>query len=128
MVMTMEAERLDTLAQQLQGRGLTVVRDEPMSAHTTYQIGGPADLFVVAEDRQELIGAVQLARSLGTVPFVLGGGANLLVSDAGIRGVVIHYRGARRQFTEEYGEVLLWTEASCGADDCAQRDVCTTTG
>ncbi len=109
--MTMEEERLDALAQRLQGRGLVVTREEPMSAHTTYQIGGPADLFVIAEDTQELIEAVCLARSLGIVPLILGGGANLLVSDAGIRGVVIHYRAARRQFIEEYGEVLVWTEA-----------------
>jgi UDP-N-acetylmuramate dehydrogenase len=123
MVMTMEDERLDALAQQLQGLGLTVTRDEPMSAHTTYQIGGPADLFVVAEDREELIGAVHVARSVGTVPFVLGGGANLLVSDAGIRGMVIHYRGARRQFTDEYGEVLLWIEAGAPLKEVSRESI-----
>lgn len=109
--MTIEEERIDTLAQRLRGRGLVMTRDEPMSAHTTYRIGGPADLFVIAEDTQELVEAVRSARSLGIVPFVLGGGANLLVADAGIRGVVIHYRAARRQFIEEYGEVLVWSEA-----------------
>jgi UDP-N-acetylmuramate dehydrogenase len=122
-VMTMEEERLDTLAQQLEERGLTVTRDEPMSAHTTYRIGGPADLFVVAEGRQDLIGAVRLARSLGITPFVLGGGANLLVSDAGIRGVVIHYRGAMHRFTEEYGEVLLWTEAGAALKEMSRASI-----
>lgn len=120
-VMTMEEERLDTLAQRLEGRGLVVARDEPMSAHTTYQIGGPADLFVIAEDTQELVEAVRLARSLGIVPFILGGGANLLVSDAGIRGVVIHYRAARRQFIEEYGEVLVWSEAGAPLKDVSRE-------
>jgi UDP-N-acetylmuramate dehydrogenase len=94
-----------------------------MSSHTTYQIGGLADLFVIAENRHELIGAVHLARSLGIVPFVLGGGANLLVSDAGIRGVVIHYHGEERRFTEEYGEVLLWTEAGAALSEVSRESV-----
>jgi UDP-N-acetylmuramate dehydrogenase len=121
--MTVEGERLDTLAQQLEACGLTVTRDEPMSAHTSYQIGGPADLYVVAKDRQELIRAVRHARSLGVAPFVLGGGANLLVADAGIRGVVIHYRGAERRFTEEYGEVLLWTEAGAALKEVSRESI-----
>jgi UDP-N-acetylmuramate dehydrogenase len=122
-VMTIEDERLDKLAQQLEECGLTVTRDEPMSAHTSYQIGGPADLFTVAEDRQDLVKAVRLARSLEIAPFVLGGGANLLVSDAGIRGVVIHYRGAMRRFTEEYGEVLLWTEAGAALKEVSRESI-----
>jgi len=123
MVMTMEEERLAALAQRLQGCGLAVARDEPMSVHTTYQIGGPADLFAVAEDTQELIEAVRVARSLGIVPFVLGGGANLLVSDAGIRGAVVHYRAARCRFTEEYGEVLFWTEAGALLQDVSRQSI-----
>jgi UDP-N-acetylmuramate dehydrogenase len=122
-VMTAEDERLDTLAQQLEEHGLAVTRGEPMSAHTSYQIGGPADLFVVADGRQELIEAVRLARSLRVVPFVLGGGANLLVADAGIRGVVIHYRGAMRRFVEEYGEVLLWTEAGAPLSEVSRESI-----
>jgi UDP-N-acetylmuramate dehydrogenase len=119
--MTTEEERVETLAQRLRGRGLVVTRDEPMSAHTTYQIGGPADLFVIAEDAQELIEAVRLSRSLRLVPFILGGGANLLVAEAGIRGPVIHYRAARRQFIEEYGEVLVWTEAGAALKDVSRE-------
>jgi UDP-N-acetylmuramate dehydrogenase len=91
--------------------GLAVCRDEPMSAHTTYQIGGPADLFVVAESQEQLVLAAKQARSLGIVPFVLGGGANLLVADAGIRGAVIAYRGESFTFEQQDGEVLLWSEA-----------------
>jgi UDP-N-acetylmuramate dehydrogenase len=82
-----------------------------MSAHTTYQIGGPADLFVVAETQDQLVLAARQARKLGLVPFVLGGGANLLVADAGIRGAVIAYRGESHAFQAQDGEVLLWSEA-----------------
>ena len=107
----LENETLSALEVELTREGLSVCRDEPMSAHTTYQIGGPADLFVVAESKEQLVRAVTAARRLGVVPFVLGGGANLLVADAGIRGAVIAYEGGAHTFTQQDGEVLLWSEA-----------------
>jgi len=107
----LETDALAALEAALAGEGLSVCRDEPMSAHTTYQIGGPADLFVVAESQEQLLSAVRQARSLGIVPFILGGGANLLVADAGIRGAVIAYRGQAHTFRQQDGEVLLWSEA-----------------
>ncbi len=69
-----------------QGR---VKRDEPMSSHTTFGIGGPADLFYEARTEEEVIEAVKLCRELAAPYFILGGGSNLLVSDRGVRGVVI---------------------------------------
>ncbi len=63
--------------------------DEPMAMHTSFRIGGPADLFVVPGDAQEAA-AVQAVCARESVPcFLLGGGTNILVSDKGIRGVVI---------------------------------------
>ncbi len=119
----MDRERLDLLARQMADLGLSGRWDEPMDAHTTYQIGGPADLFVEAGDQGALIAAVQAARALGVVPLVLGGGANLLVADAGIRGVVIHYLGIEHTFSEEYGEVLLWTEAGAPLKKLARESI-----
>ncbi len=57
---------------------------------TTYQIGGPADYFLVVHSADELVNAVQAARLAALPFFVLGTGANILISDAGIRGLVIH--------------------------------------
>jgi UDP-N-acetylmuramate dehydrogenase len=94
-----------------------------MRTHTTYRIGGPADLFVVAETRDELLAAVGEARKYGFHPFLLGGGANLLVADAGIRGLVIAYRGAQHTFHEEMGEVLLWAEAGAALQVLARESV-----
>ncbi len=111
------------LGEELEQAGLTVTWDEPMSAHTSYQIGGPADLFVVAEGQEQLVLAVGRARARGIVPFVLGGGANLLVSDAGIRGLVIAYRGNKHSFQDEAGEVLLTTEAGALLSELAQESV-----
>jgi UDP-N-acetylmuramate dehydrogenase len=114
---------LEALGQELEQAGLTVARDEPMSAHTTYQIGGPADLFVVAEGQEQLVLATERARARGMAPFVLGGGANLLVSDAGIRGLVIAYRASKHSFRDEAGEVLLTTEAGALLSELARESV-----
>ena len=65
------------------------VRDEPMSRHTSLRVGGPADVFVRAVSEDDLRGAVAVARRHEEPVFILGGGTNLLVSDRGIRGVVI---------------------------------------
>jgi UDP-N-acetylmuramate dehydrogenase len=64
-------------------------RAEPMSRHTSLHIGGPADYFVRVRSEADLVGAVRVAREAELPTFVLGGGTNLLVADAGIRGVVL---------------------------------------
>lgn len=66
-----------------------VKENEPLAKHTTFKIGGPADLFFEAKATEELIKAVKLARELKIPFFILGGGSNLLVSDQGFRGLVI---------------------------------------
>ena len=64
-------------------------RDEPLAKHTSLRIGGPADLFVRIRSEDDLVGAVRVAREAELPTFILGGGTNLLVADAGIRGVVL---------------------------------------
>ncbi len=66
------------------------VRSEPMSRHTSWHIGGPADYFLSVATTDDLIEGVIAARNQGLPVFILGGGTNVLVADAGIRGVVIH--------------------------------------
>jgi len=61
-----------------------------MSRHTTFGIGGPADLFMTAQTLSQLCTAVQLAHEHDVPYFILGSGANVLVADKGIRGLVIH--------------------------------------
>jgi UDP-N-acetylmuramate dehydrogenase len=66
--------------------------DEPMSRHTTFNIGGPADLYLKPDSGcfvSYIIALLKLARAESVPVFILGGGANLLVADAGIRGVVL---------------------------------------
>ena len=67
-------------------------RDEPMSAHTTLGIGGPAELYIEPGNAEALAEVMKRA-SLHNVPVMpLGGGSNVLVSDAGIEGVVVAMR------------------------------------
>ncbi len=72
-----------------QGLAKTLLPDEPMSAHTTFKIGGPADLLCVPDGEEGLRGILSVCRETETPFFLMGNGSNLLVSDLGIRGVVI---------------------------------------
>lgn len=63
--------------------------DQPMDRYTTFRIGGPADVMFFPETPQEILVAQALATESGVPVTVIGCGSNLLVSDAGIRGLVI---------------------------------------
>lgn len=67
-----------------------ILVSEPMSRHTTFRVGGPADVFYLPRTEEELSGAVKAARDAGEPVTVIGNGSNLLVRDGGIRGLVIH--------------------------------------
>ncbi len=66
-----------------------VLSHEPMVRHTSFKIGGPADLLVIPEDVKDLKAALAFARSKGLPSWVMGSGSNTLVRDGGIRGMVI---------------------------------------
>lgn len=80
----------------------------PLARHTTWRVGGPADLLLVAEDVEQLEGAVSLARTAGVPWRVLGRGSNVLVADEGFRGVVIlnRSRGVRWQIASDSAIVV----------------------
>lgn len=67
-----------------------VRKDEPMSAHTTFKVGGPADYFVSIASASELSDVLDACREAGADWHIIGCGSDLLVSDAGLRGVCIH--------------------------------------
>lgn len=66
-----------------------VLVDETMSEHTTFEIGGPADLFVTPDDADEVSEVLDACRAANAPFFVLGCGSDLLVSDEGYRGVIV---------------------------------------
>ncbi|MBN1523313.1 MAG: UDP-N-acetylmuramate dehydrogenase [Spirochaetales bacterium] len=63
--------------------------DFPLAEHTSFKIGGPADIFVVPKSRDQLQIVLHTCRTNHIPVFILGGGANIIVSDKGIRGCVI---------------------------------------
>lgn len=75
------------LARELPGN---IERDVLLAPFTTFRIGGPADLYYAAGDAEALARAVTLARQHGVPYFLLGLGANILIGDRGVRGLVIH--------------------------------------
>ena len=86
---------VDTELRGLLGRSLDPGRlrcDEPLAPLTTLRVGGRADWFLDSRSAPEVGAAVGAARALGLPVTLLGGGSNVLVSDAGVRGLVVRFR------------------------------------
>ena len=66
-----------------------VLLEEPMKRHTTFRIGGPAEVFVMPGNLEEVQRILEICRTEDLPYFILGNGSNLLVSDKGYQGVVV---------------------------------------
>jgi len=106
MATTLSENALDRLAARLDPARLR--RDEPLAPYTTFKIGGPADLLYDATSAEALANAVAAARAVGVPFFLLGLGANILVGDRGVRGLVI--RNTAGHFTF-HDDGRLWVES-----------------
>ncbi|NLT96120.1 MAG: FAD-binding protein, partial [Clostridia bacterium] len=85
------------LAEALQKQVLGSVKiNEFMSRHTTWHIGGPADIFFTPAHREDLKKAMNFANVYKVPITIIGGGSNILVSDEGIRGLVINLCGLKK--------------------------------
>ena len=67
----------------------SILIDEPMSRHTTFRVGGPADFFVTPKAKEEVRDVISICKEAGMPYYIIGNGSNLLVSDAGYRGVIV---------------------------------------
>ena len=88
-----------------------VLVNEPMSRHTTFRIGGPADYFLVPSTYEEIGAILKICKEEQVPYFILGNGSNLLVSDAGYRGVIIQLFRNMSEITVEGNTI----RASAGA-------------
>lgn len=79
-----------------------IERNVPLAPMTTFRIGGPADLFLRARTEDELVRAILTARNAGVPHFLLGAGANILIADAGFRGLVIRCEVGGIRFLDEH--------------------------
>ena len=66
-----------------------ILTEEPMKKHTTFRIGGPADFLVLPRTTEEIAKIVAICKEQQEPWYIMGNGSNLLVSDEGVRGVVI---------------------------------------
>lgn len=66
-----------------------VLYNEPMKNHTSFKLGGPADIFIEPDDIEELVIALKSLREHNIPYYLIGNGSNLLVSDKGLRGAVV---------------------------------------
>lgn len=74
--------------------------NEPMNNHTSFKVGGPADVLLVPESAGQLADTVRLLRESGVPVTVIGNGTNLIVKDKGVRGVVIKLSGGMKKVGE----------------------------
>jgi UDP-N-acetylmuramate dehydrogenase len=92
-----DADRLKNLETDL-SRALgadRVARDRALGPLTTFRVGGPADLFVEPQTEDEVVAVLRLATEHAVPVTLLGGGSNVLVADAGVRGLVVRPRDRR---------------------------------
>lgn len=95
-----------------------VLKDEPMKKHTTFRVGGPADIFIKPTDEDSLVKLMKFLNKENVEPFILGQGSNLLVRDEGIRGVVICIHKALTELTLD--EDVIYTGSGNTVPDVAK--------
>jgi len=84
-----------TLGRDIQRRlGIKTSRNEPLARFSTMRVGGPADLFAEVRNLFELRGIVRFARARDIPLFLIGRGSDLVISDAGVGGLVVLVRAA----------------------------------
>ncbi len=86
--------------------GCEALLNEPMSRHSTFAIGGPADVFISPSSEQQIARLIEYLRERGIDYCILGKGSNILVCDCGIRGVVIHIGKNLSGITRQGNELL----------------------
>jgi UDP-N-acetylmuramate dehydrogenase len=93
--------------------GAQVKVSEPLARYTSMKVGGPADFFIEAANCAALTRILQALHRYGTKFFLLGNGSNVLISDQGVRGAVIHLAGEFRQVEWREEAEVVW--ATVGA-------------
>lgn len=98
-------ENQEIFENRLQAAGIAYKEQEPLAAHTTFKIGGPAAVFVQPADEAQLCQAVRLCRELGVPCYLLGNGSNILFGDKGYAGAVVSLAGMKGEVRRE-GDTL----------------------
>lgn len=114
---------MQKLAQALRGLGAgTLLEKEPMARHTTFRVGGEADLLFFPEGKDAVLQALKLAQELSVPAMVIGNGSNLIVGDRGIRGLVIVLGEAFAQISVEDNIVIAQAGAMLSRVSAAAQE------
>ena len=105
----MELHTIQALKEGLAAAGISYREQEPLAAHTTFKIGGPAAVFVQPAQEDQLCSTIALCRELSVPYYVLGNGSNTLFGDKGWNGAVICLAGLRGEVHQEGDN--LWAPA-----------------
>ncbi len=103
---------INNLKQKLSELNIEFKENVPMSEHTSFKIGGNADVLVSVINTDELKTVITLSRHLGVPYMIIGNGSNLLVSDTGIRGVVIRLEGDFKEIKVDGNRITAGAGAS----------------
>ena len=112
---------MPSIVDQLTARfGERVQREVALAPYTSARIGGPADVLVTVHSADELAAVVQMLWDAEAPYVLLGGGSNVLVSDEGVRGIVILNRAKAVRF-EHRSQTVLWAESGAVFTNVANR-------
>ena len=100
---------------------LSIFRDRLLSRYTRFGIGGPADLYLETANEASFIEALRTARESGRDYVVIGGGTNLIVSDAGLRGIVLRFTANTIRNMETTVEAYAGAELQAVVDYTVER-------
>ena len=98
-----------------------ILLNEPMSKHTSFKIGGNAEIFVKADTIEDIKRTVQVAKANNAPIYILGNGSNLLVKDEGIKGIVLNVRLKKIQINQEDNEVIITVGAGVKLIELANK-------
>jgi UDP-N-acetylmuramate dehydrogenase len=117
MIMTTPARSVDVLRLRF---GAAVQENVSLALYTSARIGGPADVFVTVNSADELADVIKIIWDYGMPYYMMGGGSNVLVSDKGVRGVVVLDR-AKEVLFESGDHPTVWCEAGVIFSNLANR-------
>jgi len=115
--MTTPARFIDVLRVKFHS---AVQENVPLAQFTSARVGGPADILITVKSANELADAIKIIWDYGMPYYILGSGSNLLISDKGVRGVVVLDRAKDVRF-ESGDQPTVWSEAGVTFSNLANR-------
>ena len=110
----MQEKTITALRDALTRQQLPFVQGEPLAAHTTFRIGGPAVFWCAPQDAEQLRETLRLCRENGVRVYLLGNGSNTLFDDAGFDGAVVDMRGLSQMESSDAGNDVVRITAGAG--------------